>query len=430
MTSGQGLKRTNRSPESTIDPELSKSSRTRSGSKAVFSGGKEGRSGPPFRAQSAAPSSELSTSSRALGTETQESRALGPAEETRDRSEYSKHSAEKENGPSRVREVQGAAVFEENASEVEKAGSSKTRAASSCCCNNPRESTPPAEPEVRRQEISSPLPFSPLIDPIATTSFYQDSYSRPTVAGSDKSKSPEDSSFPHGFSHFHPIPQTTVYSMPATYATAENPLTARQQEYFQRNSHVYSQQVPHYAPLGVIGSAAPPAEGADILSLSHDCTCGPSCQCIFCVAHPFNEPTRDRVQSLAHLLSDEGEYAPKSPLQPSYGSPFHSATSPSSVTSTSHRMHIGEILHPSNLPQSRAFTSGDYGGQIYPELPSGSLAETQQPAVSSSGYLTMAYDYDPLQLNRCTDSTGTCRCGDSCTCVGCFIHSGHNGDML
>lgn len=337
---------------------------------------------------------------------------------------------ENENGFTRTHKVQGAAVFQEDAAGVEKPEISKTQNTSGCCCNTPRESTPPAEPEVRDQVVSSPHTFSPLNDPITTTSFYQDSYSRPTMAGPDKRKSPEHSSYSHGFSHFHPIPQTTVYSMPATYATAENPLTARQQEHFQRNAHVYSQQVPHYAPLGVIGSAAPPAEGTDILSLSHNCTCGPSCQCVFCVAHPYNEPTRDRVQSLAHLLSDEGSYAPKSPLQPSYGSPFHCAASPSSMTSTSHRMHIDEILHTSNLPQPRAFTSADYSGQVYPGLPNGSLAEAQQPAVASSGYLTMAYEYDPMQLGRCTDATGTCRCGDSCTCVGCLTHSGHDGEIL
>lgn len=443
MTSGQGLNPTYRSPEPSVEPEslqhrvepeLAKPSLSRPPSNATFASSKE-RMSPASRpsaarAQRAAPSGELSRSSRVVGSESQDSRALDMIKETGDRNEYLIPTIENESGPLRAHKKQGAAAFEEGAPAVEEPESSKTQNRSSCCCNTPRPSTPRAEPEVRDQEKSNPRTFPPLVDPITTTSFYQDSYSRPTMAGSDKRKTPEHSTYPHAFSHFHPIPQTTVYSMPATYATAENPLTVRQQEYFQRNSHVYSQQVPHYAPLGVIGSAAPPAEGTDILSLSHNCTCGPSCQCVFCVAHPYNEPTRDRVQSLAYLLSDEGDYGPKSPLQPPYGSPFHPTASPSTMASTSHRMHIDEILHPSNLPQTRSFSSPDYGGQVYPALPNGSLAEAQQPAVSSSGYLTMAYEYDPLQMDRCTDGTGTCRCGDSCTCVGCLTHSGHDGDIL
>lgn len=406
---------------------MSKSSLSRPPSNAAFAGSREGlppASGPSARAQRAVPSGDLSRSSRVLGSELQGSGALGTVVEIHDRSGYSISRAEKENGSSRAHRLKGAVLLEEDAPGVEGPEISKAQKTSSCCCKTPPESTPPAEPEVRSQGT-----FSPLMDPITTTSVYQDSYPRPIMAGSDKRKSLEHSSYPHGFSQFHPIPHTTIYNMPATYATAENPLTARQQEYFQRNAHVYSQQVPHYAPLGVIGSAAP-AEGTGILSLSHNCTCGPTCQCVFCVAHPYNEPTRDRVQSLAHLLSDESDYGSKSPLEASYSSPFHSAASPGSLTSTSHRMHIDEILHPPNLPQSPAFSSADYGGQIYPELPNGSLPEAQQPAISSSGYLTMAYEYDPLQLGRCTDPTGTCRCGDSCTCVGCLIHSGHDGDIL
>lgn len=439
MASGQGLKPTYRSPETSVEPESlqhrvepesSKPSLSQAPSNATFAGSKERQSpalGPPVSAQRTIAIGESSRPSRVLGSEPQRSRVLGTVEERRDRSEYLIPTAENEHVPLTAHK---ATLLEEDTPGNKKPEISTTQNASSCCCNNPRESTPQVETGIPNQEISNPHTFSPLSDPITTTSFYPESYSRPIIAGSDKRKTTEPSSYPNGFSHFHPIPQTTVYSMPATYATAENPLTARQQEHFQRNAHVYSQQVPHYAPLGVIGSAAPPAEGTDILSLSHNCTCGPSCQCVFCVAHPYNESTRDRVHSLAHMLSDEGDYGPKSPLQSPYGSPFQSAASPSSMTSTSHRMHIDEILHPSNLPQPRGFSSADYGGHIYPGLPNGSLAEAQQPAVSSSGYLTMAYEYDPLQLDRCTDPTGTCRCGDSCTCVGCLIHSGHNGDLM
>lgn len=329
---------------------------------------------------------------------------------------------------SKALEGQGGTIIEGDVSESGGLEDRANRSKGSCCCSTPRESTPEAEPAHPPSQNTIPHNFHSPIGPPTRLSAYHDPHARPIAIGSDKRKLPEHTQYTNHIHSQNPeIPHTTVYSMPATYATAENPLTARQQEFYQRNSHVFSQQVPHYAPLGVIGSAAPPAEGNQMLSLAHTCTCGPTCQCVFCLAHPYNAPTRDRVQSLAHLLPEDGDYGPKSPLRPSYESPFHTTAPPSNMASTAHRMHLDEILHPSNLTQSRAFSPVDYGEQVYPGLPHESLVETQHPAISSSGYLTMEYEYD---LRGCTDPTGTCRCGDACTCVGCLTHSGHDGSIL
>ena len=298
-----------------------------------------------------------------------------------------------------------------------------------CCCSKPQES--PSSPALGsfHQDLPNTQTFSSTANPSLKTSTYQNSSTRLIEPISDNAKSHNHVPYTSGFAQFY-SPHTTVYSMPATYATAENPLTQRQQAYFQRNAHIYSQQVPHYAPHGVIGSAAPPAEGNGILSLAHTCTCGPSCQCVFCVAHPYNAPTRDRVQSLAHLLSDDGEYGPKSPLKPTYGPPFHNVVNSNNTESATHRMHIDDVLHPSNLNQPEGLSPERYNEVSLSELPTTSLDEASHPAVSSSGYLTMEYEYDSIELGGCTDASGTCRCGNSCTCVGCLTHSGHDGEML
>lgn len=287
----------------------------------------------------------------------------------------------------------------------------------SCCCSTSTERTPPVRPAIPSN--TNPFPFQGENE---RSLEYQYPNTIQTNKFPERRKIHEDTTFPQNVVSFHtpPIPHTTIYSMPATYATAENPLTQRQQAYFQQNGHFYSQDVPHYAPLGVVGSAAPSAEGNAILSLTHNCTCGPSCQCVFCVAHPYNATTRDRVQTLAHLLPDDTDYTPKSPIQTPYRPPFQSSAESSPMVAATNRMHINEILHPST-----PFSPSDFDGEIYQELPNGSLGEATQPPISSSGYLTMEYDYNPLELGRCTDSTGTCRCGNDCSCIGCFTHSGH-----
>lgn len=286
----------------------------------------------------------------------------------------------------------------------------------SCCCSTSAERTPSVGPAV----LSSTNIF-PLQGENTRSLEYQPPDMMQINKFPERRKIQNDTPFPQDVISFHtpPVPHTTIYSMPATYATAENPLTQRQQAYFQQNGQFYTQNVPHYAPLGVVGSAAPSAENA-ILSLTHNCTCGPSCQCVFCAAHPYNATTRDRVQTLAHLLPDDTDYTSKSPIQSPYRSSFQTSAESSPIVSATNRMHINEILHPSDLSQSTPFSSPDFDGEIYQQLPTGT-----QPPISSSAYLTMEYEYGPIGLGRCTDPTGTCRCGDDCSCIGCLTHSGH-----
>lgn len=388
-----------------------------------------------------------------LGSGLQSSRFISTPRNNSDSSEYFQSAGGDESENSRSLEKQDGAAIGLHRSGAEKLETANTQNKSSCCSSSPRKPTPPLDPqtrqpepvnyslsgssmigaesEARRLEISIPRGYPLRNDSITEGLLLRESQERPVVAHSEKDKNHEHSPYVHEFSPFPfaQVPQTTVYSMPATYATAENPLTARQQEVLQRNSHVYTQQVPRYAPLGVIGSAAPPAEADGMLSLAHDCTCGPTCQCIFCVAHPYNEPTRDRVQCLADLLSNDGVYSPETHLSP-YGSPFHSPTDSSNIPSTNHRMHIEDILHPSDLSQSREFSASGYGSGGHSAIPNGSLAEAAQPAISSSGYLTMEYEFASMPYERCADSTGTCRCRDACGCVGCLTHSGHDGETL
>ena len=221
--------------------------------------------------------------------------------------------------------------------------------------------------------------------------------------------------------HVPHVPYANVYNMPSTYATAENPLTQRQQAFFQQNGYMHPHLVSYYPPLGAI---APSAVSTSVSGVTHTCTCGPSCQCVFCLAHPYNATTRDRVQTLAHLLPDDPEYSPKSPSQSSF---FHSIDDPPRAVPGSNAMQINKILQPSDLVQPMSFHAPSFSNGTYETLLIESVQQAPQSAISS-GYLTMEYEYDPIGMRECTDSTGTCQCGAGSRCVGCLTHSGHDGE--
>ena len=287
---------------------------------------------------------------------------------------------------------------------------------SKCCCGTSNEHN--FSQEVKRTTGSGALSAS------VEKSDRRSSMHHPGAKLSNTMKGPHSeipySHVPPSF-HIPHMPYTNVYNMPSTYATAENPLTQRQQAFFQENGYMHPQLVSYYPPLGAI---APSAVTTSISGVTHTCTCGPSCQCVFCLAHPYNATTRDRVQTLAHLLPDDPEYSPKSPPQSSF---FHSIDDSPRATPSNNSMHINEILQPSDLIQPVSFQELSFSNGTYEALPIESAHQAPQSAISS-GYLTMEYEYDPIGLRECTDSTGACQCGDGCSCVGCLTHSGHDGE--
>lgn len=232
--------------------------------------------------------------------------------------------------------------------------------------------------------------------------------------------SPDERPYSHvpPLSRLSHISHTDAFNIPPSYATAENPLTRRQQAFFQQHGHLHSPPWSYYPQI-------PPSIIAPSMSgVTHTCTCGPTCQCMFCMAHPYNATTRDRVQALAHMLPDDADYSPKSPLQHSFFSPIDGS---STGLPGANVMHVDENLESSDLSQSRPFRGQNFRNGNYETVPVESGNQTL-PSAISSGYLTMEYEYDPIGLGECTDATGTCRCGDDCMCVGCLTHSGHDGE--
>lgn len=227
--------------------------------------------------------------------------------------------------------------------------------------------------------------------------------------------------------------QTTLYTIPPSYATATHPLTPQQLTYLQQHPHLYAQTVPQHAPFGIVGQVAPPAEAITRLTPAHNCNCGSGCECLGCAAHPFNATTRSHVQSLGAIIA-HGEHdsmsnnhpSPSYNLPPSHSFPAHNNAP---ILPRGYNPNTSSNIPASTLTAHQpAITAGP--SSPWSPSPGNGVGEQQIPFLSSE-YYTMEIPMDaPGLAASCTDVSGSCQCGDECACIGCLTHTGHNGIAL
>ncbi|OBT98204.1 hypothetical protein VE01_03827 [Pseudogymnoascus verrucosus] len=170
----------------------------------------------------------------------------------------------------------------------------------------------------------------------------------------------------------YPYPQPTLFAYPPSYGSHNNPL---QPASWRQNIYAAPPDIPLY-PLQ-----------PDLNMALHSCGCGPTCQCVGCAAHPYNDATQEYVRSA---------YAePVSPPD-AYG-----------------------VVYPPVFPGDDSATVLEHGASAK-ESPSegGSMAEDQ--ALSPSDFFFVSY---PLSGEGCGGDTTSCPCGDGCQCLGCTIHA-------
>ncbi|KAJ5578301.1 uncharacterized protein N7459_007265 [Penicillium hispanicum] len=158
----------------------------------------------------------------------------------------------------------------------------------------------------------------------------------------------------------------------------------------------------------------------------HDCKCGDECQCLGCAAHPFNNTTRQHVQEMGVMMTFDGDEHTPEAIASAYQSPFHgsAATTPMdfymqqtpSLDRGMHQASFDPYSDPSSTMPSGYSSPLTTGPQINQQL------------MHPSEYYTLEY---PVGIpSACSDITGSCQCGNDCSCVGCLTHSGHNGVPL
>ncbi|KAL5352734.1 hypothetical protein ACLOAV_002682 [Pseudogymnoascus australis] len=174
----------------------------------------------------------------------------------------------------------------------------------------------------------------------------------------------------------YPYPQPTLFAYPPSYGSHNNPL---QPASWRQNMYAAPSDVPPY-PLQ-----------PDLNMALHSCGCGPTCQCVGCAAHPYNDATQEYVRSA---------YAePVSPPD-AYG-----------------------VVYPPVYPTNDGTAVLEHGAganESTHETPSegGSMADEQ--ALSPSDFFFVSY---PLSGDGCGGDTTSCPCGDGCQCLGCTIHA-------
>ncbi|EHA18177.1 hypothetical protein ASPNIDRAFT_207997 [Aspergillus niger ATCC 1015] len=159
---------------------------------------------------------------------------------------------------------------------------------------------------------------------------------------------------------------------------------------------------------------------------AHDCSCGDGCQCLGCASHPFNNTTRQHVQQMGLLVAlNDDEQSPER-LNSHRGSPLQSQPpdfSSLQYSLTNFGNPLGEGFHPVAMhPYAQQGTDPSHVNNGYSSPPADYLG---QQLMVPSEYYTLEYSVG--LPSACVDTTGSCQCGNDCTCVGCLTHSGHNG---
>lgn len=194
-------------------------------------------------------------------------------------------------------------------------------------------------------------------------------------------------------------PQTTVYSVPSTYATAENPMTPEQQ------AQLHAQNIPQYAPYGIAGSAAPSADQIDANDFMHECNCGPSCQCAMCAVHPYNPVANAHMEEMADLLaSDIGDSGARSRPQSFYGEAFPGTAYGADVGTLG---SLGGMTEGANLGQ---LTMNGHPANASGAYANGSLPAAEAAAqhfARSNNYFTFEYSFPGSNQNINSNSNGS-----------------------
>jgi hypothetical protein len=184
------------------------------------------------------------------------------------------------------------------------------------------------------------------------------------------------------------IPQfqyPTVFTYPADIGSWQHPI----------DPTIWQQMVQTSMPLS---TPIPPAANGDAgdVGTSHQCSCGEGCQCVGCLAHPFN------AQMFQYVNNAYGGSNGSSPgAGGANGQGAADAGAPGGCCS---RVAAGP------------------GHESPPEAPTPAASEGS-PAREEQSLSTLDYFFVNLPISGlCGGHLESCPCGDSCDCPGCLVH--------
>ncbi|KAI0396549.1 hypothetical protein F5Y17DRAFT_89580 [Xylariaceae sp. FL0594] len=184
--------------------------------------------------------------------------------------------------------------------------------------------------------------------------------------------------------------QSTGYTYPYPYGSYQAPL-----QYYQWEQMVANPEG-NVTPLtSYTGSQPPTTQSTEAQAdayMTHQCSCGPGCQCVGCTVHPFNSATKEVVRSMVPMLEAQG---------------YSDGCCGTAQVANGASYGIVPLPLANNLPSPAT----GFDNMMPPGGP-----ETNQ--LSWDDYLFVDYG----AFFGCKGDLGTCPCGDDCVCTGCTLH--------
>jgi hypothetical protein len=186
------------------------------------------------------------------------------------------------------------------------------------------------------------------------------------------------------------MPHPTVFSYPAAYGSFQNPLHPEAWRESMRNNSflLQQQQMPSQQPTHAF--EAPLIPGT--MDTIHTCSCGDTCSCIGCAAHPYNEETKEYIRSAWDAMNLETQ-----------AEIFTNGITPHA---NENGLSNGNTTHQ----------SGDFAGSPAANTPSSTTsANAEEQSLSAADFFFVSY---PFAGDGCGGDTNSCPCGEDCQCLG------------
>ncbi|KAK0640967.1 hypothetical protein B0T16DRAFT_205209 [Cercophora newfieldiana] len=175
----------------------------------------------------------------------------------------------------------------------------------------------------------------------------------------------------------------TIFTYPAHYGSWQHPI----------NPEMW-QQVASQPGISINASLpTTPTNGTPAgLGTSHECGCGEGCQCVGCLAHPFNDQMFQYVNN-AYTESNGSRSGSRSSC--CGGGDAGAETTPTQAPG------------PESPPEAHTPSEGSAGG------------EEQSLPMGDYFFVNL-----PLRMDgSCGGNILSCPCGDDCECIGCLVHN-------
>ncbi|KAL1998492.1 hypothetical protein VTN02DRAFT_6081 [Thermoascus thermophilus] len=285
------------------------------------------------------------------------------------------------------------------------------QAKGSCCGGKPRADVAASSSQLKQEGHEAPaMPFNFAPYP-AYPGYWPPSWQGgppPPQNFTFEQSYPQNPYYTNGFQmpNFAPQPPPPMDFAPSNFQQNMNTVHAALPQFMPTDSNGYS-----YAPL--------PAFGGDS---GHECNCGDDCQCLGCATHPFNDTTRQHIQQMGYMMALREEDENSEGSDGCRNTPVAGPMSPTAFNYPA----LAENNPPTERDNSQESVKGFSGQNATPSFDNAFTASTHpagQPLMQPSQYYTVEYPVG--LLNPCSDVTGTCQCGNDCSCDGCLTHSGH-----